>query len=133
MRISDWSSDVCSSDLAESRVGRTTNLRDPVETGHGRFDGRHVFSTKTCDRQFLDEADVAAGTPHRLCDPEARLTLIAPLAHVCRQPLRERGTDQAPDNAKRSARSEERRVGKGWGSKCRSRWSPDPEKKKNKQ
>src|SRR3546814_6490158 len=108
MRISDWSSDVCSSDLAESRVGRTTNLRDPVETGHGRFDGRHVFSTKTCDRQFLDEADVAAGTPHRLCDPEARLTLIAPLAHVCRQPLRERGTDKAPDNAKRSAkRSEE--------------------------
>src|SRR3546814_12383469 len=81
MRISDWSSDVCSSDLAESRVGRTTNLRDPVETGHGRFDGRHVFSTKTCDRQFLDEADVAAGTPHRLCDPEARLTLIEPLAH----------------------------------------------------
>src|SRR3546814_6266869 len=58
-----------------------TNLRDPVETGHGRFDGRHVFSTKTCDRQFLDEADVAAGTPHRLCDPEARLTLIEPLAH----------------------------------------------------
>src|SRR3546814_16311650 len=63
------------------RSGRTTNLRDPVETGHGRFDGRHVFSTKTCDRQFLDEADVAAGTPHRLCDPEARLTLIEPLAH----------------------------------------------------
>src|SRR3546814_19772585 len=112
MRISDWSSDVCSSDLAESRVGRTTNLRDPVETGHGRFDGRHVFSTKTCDRQFLDEADVDAGKPHRLCDAEARLTLIAPLAHVCRQSW------------------EERRAGQEWCRPGKYRWAPCQKKKK---
>jgi D-lactate dehydrogenase len=41
-----------------------------------------IFSTKTYDRQFLDEANVAAGTPHRLRYLEARLTQeSAPLAH----------------------------------------------------
>src|SRR3546814_14736555 len=31
-----------------------------------------------------------------------------------------------------AGRSEERRVGEGWVSTCRSRWSPYPEKKQNK-
>lgn len=41
-----------------------------------------IFSTKAYDRQFLDEANAAAGAPHRLRYLEARLTLdSAPLAH----------------------------------------------------
>jgi len=40
-----------------------------------------VFSTKPYDRRFLDEANAAAGTPHRLRYQEARLTPeSAPLA-----------------------------------------------------
>lgn len=40
-----------------------------------------VFSTKAYDRRFLDEANAASGTPHRLRYLEARLTVeSAPLA-----------------------------------------------------
>lgn len=40
-----------------------------------------IFSTKAYDRQFLDEVNAAAGTPHRLRYLEARLTRdSAPLA-----------------------------------------------------
>src|SRR3546814_6186369 len=35
MRISDWSSDVCSSDLAQWRKGRLLSTRRSDEIGHG--------------------------------------------------------------------------------------------------
>src|SRR3546814_14833276 len=46
MRISDWSSDVCSSDLIQNRVGRIHD--EAVELGHalGEFD----ISSRTADR-----------------------------------------------------------------------------------
>src|SRR5688572_31626055 len=80
----DWSSDVCSSDLAV-----------PIPS-EGAFDGR---SFHACDRPGAPARGgrAAGGTPGRLSGADAR-----------RQ------------------RSEERRVGK----ECRSRWSPDREKKK---
>src|SRR3546814_11507495 len=37
MRISDWSSDVCSSDLLDVRVVSATNAELPVEVAAGRF------------------------------------------------------------------------------------------------
>src|SRR3546814_5308422 len=45
MRISDWISDVCSSDLADARVRRTPDRRDPEHqvTGHeARVDFDHL-------------------------------------------------------------------------------------------
>src|SRR3546814_6870969 len=94
MRISDWSSDVCSSDLQSVALG-------------GEAD---VVDTEALDGRFLDlPADAnLAGFGRAFAEiferprPVDRLAVdLEPLAH----------------------RSEERRVGKECVSTCRSRWS----------
>src|SRR3546814_16842752 len=101
MRISDWSSDVCSSDLCP-RTGVV--LQVPIV-------GR----------------DVAAGTV-TYDDPETGDRVTVPvtggackLQWKCDWAMRwyALGVDY-------EMRSEERRVGKGCVSTCRSRWSPYP-------
>src|SRR3546814_1110488 len=92
MRISDWSSDVCSSDLC--RTGRLYKL------------GSYYFSGgQRCGGKFgrTELMDVGAGHRHgrKLHRP------VATLSQSC--------TD-------RLVRSEERRVGKECVSTCRSRW-----------
>src|SRR3546814_12242928 len=97
MRISDWSSDVCSSDLDgyhdhDSHEGRDRHLGHPWAKRHH-------------DDEQKDTRDKSGEPP-----PSA----ISHVAH--------RLTDHpATGNA---ARTEERRVGKERGSKCRSGWSP---------
>src|SRR3546814_2191789 len=89
MRISDWSSDVCSSDLAfVAALGGAANLA----------------SIDACTTRLrLVVADQGAAD-------EARLRALGAKGFV-------RPSAQA-------LRSEERRVGKGCVSTCRSRWSP---------
>src|SRR3546814_19177057 len=107
MRISDWSSDVCSSDLRDRDVGFGDSGSDPAGV---------------CRRQG-DQGDragfacVAEGDPQG--DPGAgrRIRLSAQGS----------ATAQA-----RPFRSEERRVGKECVSTCRSRWSPYHQKKTTK-
>src|SRR3546814_17184950 len=96
MRISDWSSDVCSSDLVSAWYdGRLQDI---------------IFAERTEPRIQRMICSVLAGyawdeeNPF-VARPGARLTA---LAEACRRP-----------------RSAERRVGKGCVSTCRSRWSPD--------
>src|SRR3546814_17367765 len=111
MRISDWSSDVCSSDLfAEARdllhfIGWHRQADPPldhVEHGLGRL------------RQVVE---VLRGEP----EPGAELAPhLGDLDHVGRE-QRVLGD-----------RSEERRGGKECVSTCRSRWSPYHKKKNNK-
>src|SRR3546814_18883191 len=106
MRISDWSSDVCSSDLRERMLsGRTTPQNEFLELSQ---------SERAPGRTFDVPADMvikALGF-----DPEELTNLFgAPDLSVTRW-----GTLR---------RSEERRVGKGCGSTGRSRWSPDHTKK----
>src|SRR3546814_14830045 len=102
MRISDWSSDVCSSDLgfllwdervlfhaiAVQRGPGKQHERDRCRDGHENAD-QDLVGDKTA-RGDAEEEDRgghdAAGSP---------------------------------------TRSEERRVGKEWVSTCRVRWSPD--------
>src|SRR3546814_19409912 len=96
MRISDWSSDVCSSDL---RSARPTGADD--ENGMDRNMGYRVVvagATGNVGREMLNI----------LAEREFPADEIAVLA------------------SSRSAgeRSEERRVGKEGVSTCRSRWSP---------
>src|SRR3546814_11144646 len=97
MRISDWSSDVCSSDLADVRIAP------------------QVAEAKAHQRALLGivNADVALdqflGLGTRDLDVEVAVTGVLG------------GTDQCGDGA---CRSEERRVGKECVSTCRSRWSP---------
>src|SRR3546814_16597588 len=100
MRISDWSSDVCSSDLADREAA-----------DDGALDGEVV-------EQRGQVADVVGNAVGRLVDLREA---VAPLvvehdAEAVRQP----GDHVVPD----AQRSEERRVGEECVSTCRSRWAP---------
>src|SRR3546814_19963259 len=99
MRISDWSSDVCSSDLAkwsgEPAFFTTAQAKDPAFRDQGR---RLVTATES--QEVVK--DLVAIAQHRNWDR----------IHVT-------GSEEF------RRRSEERRVGKECVSTCRSRWSPD--------
>src|SRR3546814_17211665 len=108
MRISDWSSDVCSSDLVAPAL---------VKAG-----ARSLFVAQ------LDEALKLRPLLDR-CHPAISLYVLNGL-----MPGAE--ADYADNNIlpvlNSLGRSEERRVGKECVSTCRSRWTPYHSKKKNK-
>src|SRR3546814_15968322 len=112
MRISDWSSDVGSSDLTgqHQRRRRTSDLcREEVAASAG-------ISPIWCMR--IEQGRAASVSSHALARIAEALHLApAERAHMFALAGR-------PDPAFESARSEERRVGKGCGSTVRSRWSP---------
>src|SRR3546814_12632455 len=97
MRISDWSSDVCSSDLPNSRVGGTGSIG--VSRGEeGELTDPALVNTSDPDLQNYSAAAERG-------DLEEAATALA-------------------DAVDEPVRSEERRVGKECVSTCRSRWSP---------
>src|SRR3546814_13355855 len=96
MRISDWSSDVCSSDLdPTTRADALAVLR------------RYGIQIPDAVRRRLDEPDAETPKIGDAAFARAEFRMIA-----------------TPQQALDAARSEERRVGKGCVSTCRSRWSP---------
>src|SRR3546814_14462600 len=99
MRISDWSSDVCSSDLPTQR-GRLVGSADP---------GQDVQVTTTLPTQLHRDGITT--------NPSVPVSLI--LNHFPTS-----GNDTFVYTANLSRRSEESRVGKECVSTCRSRWSP---------
>src|SRR3546814_11905227 len=100
MRISDWSSDVCSSDL---RMNAADMIRLAAQHTVARMLERDDFS-----KRFAGQQPIAI---HEFLYP-----LVQGYDSVALEADVELGgTDQ---------RSEERRVGKECVSKCRSRWSP---------
>src|SRR3546814_11870177 len=98
MRISDWSSDVCSSDLF---IG-PQNMADAADR---RVERMHRF-------EFF---------PHRLPNPPAQFDQAGG-AHVVEPGIAALRLDDRIIIA--AIRSEERRVGKECVSTCSSRWSP---------
>src|SRR3546814_15951928 len=96
MRISDWSSDVCSSDL----LALDPNSLEAL--------------------WFVGHAEAAEGNLEKAKDHLDRA--LAQLPPAEREALRPRALE-ALGKAK-ADRSEERRGGNKWGSKCRSRWCP---------
>src|SRR3546814_12703160 len=96
MRISDWSSDVCSSDLwcREYANGKNAFVAGvhPKKAGEN-FEGVPIFGT--------------------VKDAKAQTGATVSVIYV------------PPAGAAAAIRSEERRVGKECVSTCRSRWSPD--------
>src|SRR3546814_16734808 len=105
MRISDWSSDVCSSDLARRLGGEIVNA-----------DSQQVY-------RGLDVGTAKPTSAERAAVPHHLLDVVEP----------GEGMDAARFAALADAaiaRSEERRVGKECVRKCRSRWSPYLYKKK---
>src|SRR3546814_13960757 len=109
MRISDWSSDVCSSDLGDEHDARLAGgSRVTLRRMHG---GLLMADQNVPDALLLEQ---------RVIDRQHCAARIAE-DHLDAQVL------QRPDQYLRSAhftRSEERRVGKECVSTCRSRWSP---------
>src|SRR3546814_16418824 len=97
MRISDWSSDVCSSDLETYEVG-------------DQMSASLAPQYQTCARS---PATCCAGLPRFQCRNRNR--------------MRASKLQQTPEHAHvfHPCRSEERRVGKESVSTCRYRWAPD--------
>src|SRR3546814_17475563 len=112
MRISDWSSDVCSSDLRDEpfKQGKPNDILDRGAAGpRPRRLSRRRKNESAPRRRRADAA--ATGRVRQLSLPAVRA-----------QGLSDRQGD--------TIRSEERRVGQECVSTCRSRWSPSLKKKK---
>src|SRR3546814_14588615 len=106
MRISDWSSDVCSSDLL---AFENAAWSDPTMI--------------TPERTEAEAAKLRAGrTPDYGC-------CLRPMTSA----IRIRSARDLAPILRMTARSEERRVGKECVSTCRPRWSPYHEKKNKEQ
>src|SRR3546814_9644439 len=124
MRISDWSSDVCSSDLLEHGLALTRGER---------------FAEKV-DRLLLVRPKLDHARPPRITSKGVRSSSCALPSPLTNSLLPDR-TPSPPPRCKSfvptfvlrsyprrsfrmDTRSEERRVGKECVSTCRSRWSP---------
>src|SRR3546814_13936269 len=103
MRISDWSSDVCSSDLILDRRVEITGPVDRKMIINALNSGAYVF--------MADFEDASTPSWENMIDGQFNLR---------------------DDNKGSIDRSEERRVGKECVSTCRSRWEQNPSKKKRK-
>src|SRR3546814_16910550 len=103
MRISDWSADVCSSDLC-----RAAPSLPPFPVSAKQFSDR----TSRAGFMLIDARSLQTGT-----EVENDLCIIGagPAGLTIAQALGGKGI---------RTRSEERRVGKEWVHTCRSRWAP---------
>src|SRR3546814_12601298 len=115
MRISDWSSDVCSSDLRDHRIRRDAVA---LRLGTGSRTGGAAMPANLNERPIgPGESRLKLITFDRI---EARTTCNALI-----KGLLDNGTMSVVfGESNCGKRSEERRVGKECVSTCRSRWSP---------
>src|SRR3546814_11497349 len=112
MRISDWSSDVCSSDLKLAETLADARLDDVLEVDRAEQaavpDHRERRAARTCDL-FGDLAQLGGGGPRSSRGMRAQHRIDRTLPD---RPARDDDARQA------RLRSEERRVGKACVSKC---------------
>src|SRR3546814_20202316 len=109
MRISDWSSDVCSSDLIEMEIGGYRTA-----PGLDELDLRGLVPDDVVAAKLMQQHHHEKRVGHR---KQAATEMTADIIEVVPALMQ---------------RSEERRVGKECVSTCRSRWSPYHLKKKQK-
>src|SRR3546814_14307777 len=108
MRISDWSSDVCSSDLL---IGQYVQGNQPDQQAPYYYNwSGQPWKTQALVRKILAKtyATDAAGYGYPGMDDQCATSSSYELSALGFYPV---------------DRSEERRVGEGCGSTCRSRWS----------
>src|SRR3546814_13886069 len=130
MRISDWSSDVCSSDLRANKAAALRNNQIASRTVGVGCEGRN--------NRLHFHADTAPAACERgdfslfafSCHLAQRLAFIAFTGTLSRHFLFDFvqtgfGFVHASDGLVSQFRSEERRVGKECVSTCRSRWAAD--------
>src|SRR3546814_17554086 len=129
-RISDWRSDVCSSDLAQADMGDdfgrhtkferglqqvsnnfgVVSLMSPWNSAMKQFSGVLVANRAIEHAGRWVEGEIGKKGMERLASVGIGKTMAARIARQFKQ----FGADQG--------RSEERSVGKEWVSKCGSRW-----------
>src|SRR3546814_16700501 len=130
MRISDWSSDVCSSDLRVSSGGPdktpefslvlvgwgsgTGEASSPLKSLMGTYDRDKGMGASNRGRYSNPEVDELIGDARATVDDEKRAALLAD------------ATEKAigEDQGLNPLSSDERRVGKAWVSTGSTRWSP---------
>src|SRR3546814_19365352 len=126
MRISDWSSDVCSSDLQlVEDIEREDRADRELRVGMRRGEGG--------DGVVVERGDEKAGPARQRGEigGDARETVVGHVEAGDAQadhPIVGRGADgegdgaDAPFGSQPHRRWAERRVGKAWGRPCWSRW-----------
>src|SRR3546814_19157996 len=110
MRISDWSSDVCSSDLGEVKKRARFPGPSPHETG--RPDEQQAAINVPSHWAYMKTLNYPDFFRKSNCRGDRDVKLL------------DRSRARSSDDSRRQGRSEERRVGKECVSTCRSRWSP---------
>src|SRR3546814_12199952 len=117
MRISDWSSDVCSSDLGgklRGAVGGDEAVLEQVVLGRRVELDRAAGAVVVGDHQALGRNEARGAAAQRYHGVHRRLRQVGQRGGVA---------------LVAGGRSEERRVGNECGSTGRSRWSPETLKK----
>src|SRR3546814_20229230 len=112
MRISDWSSDVCSSDLLKSLdlPGEVIRLKEEITSTNSETKLKRLTKRVKLIEAFLESGN----------KPEWMVLTVLPVLPPDLRPL-------VPlDGGRFATRSEERRVGKECVRTCRSRWAPSP-------
>src|SRR3546814_7948294 len=138
MRISDWSSDVCSSDLADDFVAMQRRADEQCRsrlaaTQHTHRQADRRLGVETGDRQF-DQPRFAGGNPVAADLEDFVVRLIC--CHSFHRNSRAAVMACSPRSLGARViglgidRKSTRRVGKEFVITCRSRWSPYHYKKK---
>src|SRR3546814_6065333 len=122
MRISDWSSDVCSSDLILQQftldigaVEREVPAQHPRPPARADFRGPCALRVERDERRELRQLDEAGEFD--------RAAVVAIELHAGRRLEQQAELGREGVEIGAAIRSEERRVGKECVSTCRSRWS----------
>src|SRR3546814_11946931 len=106
MRISDWSSDVCSSDLHLTEQGNAVQPGHPIVGNEAKRVAVGLIGDKLRAGRIGADIQILAQQQELERTPDGRVIL------------------RQQDLWMPEPRSEERRVGKECVSTCRSRWSP---------
>src|SRR3546814_13744019 len=140
MRISDWSSDVCSSDLGVAQFAlRRAGMRQPeTRTKTRRHKGKRGCEAPSQDSLFhgtvlrVGESGLCkmARTRQARARPKSSCEMGAGIAANPHYPALSPCLRSASSRPASLARSEERRVGKECVRTCRPRW-PTYQDKKN--
>src|SRR3546814_18335632 len=128
MRISDWSSDVCSSDLQVNGALQwqaTPSLEIYAEGFYTYFRDRGSRNGANI-QPFTNGTTITDVTPGTSCiDTYVRSNGNNPVIQTDAEGKESWTLTEAQRNNPVNLRSEERRVGKEWVGTCRSRGSPD--------
>src|SRR3546814_20202182 len=128
MRISDWSSDVCSSDLAPAAERTLTGLSVLLQSNELKQAlrpycvGGPYGRLLDAESEHLGESDVKAFETEGLIGTDAAPAVLSYLFHRIEARLDGRPTTLIIDEGRLALSSEERRVGRECVSTCRSRW-----------